>query len=53
MKLFEHEAKIILAKYGIPTPKGSLATSPAQARETAIKLKPPLVIKAQVLVAGR
>jgi succinyl-CoA synthetase beta subunit len=53
MKLFEHEAKIILAKYGIPTPKGSLATSPTQARETALKLKPPVVIKAQVLVAGR
>jgi succinyl-CoA synthetase beta subunit len=53
MKLFEHEAKTILAKHGIPTPRGGLATTAAQARETAAKLKPPLVVKAQVLVAGR
>lgn len=53
MKLFEHEAKTILTKYGIPTPRGSLATTAAQARDAASKLKLPLVIKAQVLVAGR
>lgn len=53
MKLFEYEAKNILAKYGIPTPQGGLATSISQAHETASKLKPPLVVKAQVLVAGR
>lgn len=53
MKLFEYEAKNILAKYTIPTPQGGLATSPAQAREVAAKIKPPLVVKAQVLVAGR
>jgi succinyl-CoA synthetase beta subunit len=53
MKLFEHEAKTILAKYGIPTPEGGLATDPAQALQVAARLKPPLVLKAQVLVAGR
>jgi len=53
MKLFEYEAKNILAKYGITTPQGGLATSKTQAREIASKLKPPLVVKAQVLVAGR
>jgi len=53
MKLFEYEAKNILAKYGIPTPKGELATSVSQACEIASKLKPPFVVKAQVLVAGR
>ena len=53
MKLFEYEAKNILAKYGIPIPAGGLATNVNQAREIATKLKPPLVIKAQVLVAGR
>ena len=53
MKLFEYEAKTILAKYGIPTPQGGLATSASQAREVASRLKPPVVIKAQVLVAGR
>lgn len=53
MKLFEYEAKTILAKYGIPTPQGGLATSPNQAREITSKMKPPFVVKAQVLVAGR
>jgi len=53
MKLFEYEAKSILAKYGIPTPIGGLATNVSQAREIAAKLKPPFAIKAQVLVAGR
>ncbi len=53
MKLFEYEAKTILAKYGIPTPMGGLAINVSQAREIATKLKPPFAIKAQVLVAGR
>ncbi len=53
MKLFEHEAKSILAKYGIPTPQGGLATNTSEAHKVAAKLKPPLVVKAQVLVAGR
>lgn len=53
VKLFEYEAKNILAKYGIPTPQGGLATTSSQAHEVASKLKPPFVIKAQVLVAGR
>jgi len=53
MKLFEYEAKNILARYGIPTPHGGLATNPSQAHEVVSKLKPPFVVKAQVLVAGR
>jgi len=53
LKLFEYEAKTILAKHGIPTPQGGLATNASRAREVAAKLKPPLVVKAQVLVAGR
>ena len=53
MKLFEYEAKSILARYGVPTPKGGLATNSKEAREIASKLKPPFAVKAQVLVAGR
>jgi succinyl-CoA synthetase beta subunit len=53
LKLFEYEAKAILTKYGIPTPQGGLATSASQAKEIAVKLKPPFAVKAQVLVAGR
>ena len=53
MKLFEYETKEIFSKYGIPTPLGELITSSKQARETAERIKGPVVIKAQVLVAGR
>jgi succinyl-CoA synthetase beta subunit len=53
MKLFEYEAKNILTKYGIPVPQGGLATSTGEAREVATRLKLPVVVKAQVLVAGR
>ena len=53
MKFFEYEAKNILAKYGVPVPKGGLATTPQQAEEIASKIKAPYVIKAQILVAGR
>jgi succinyl-CoA synthetase beta subunit len=53
LKLYEYEAKSILAKYGITTPRGGLAINSRQAREIADKLKMPVAIKAQVLVAGR
>ena len=53
MKLFEHEAKKILSRYGVPVPQGGLATTPEQAREIASRIKPPYVVKAQILVAGR
>jgi len=53
LKLFEYEAKQIFAKYGIPTPKGFLATTVTQARENAAKINAPVALKSQVLVAGR
>jgi succinyl-CoA synthetase beta subunit len=53
LKLFEYEAKEIFSKYGIPLPLGGLITSPKQARETAERIKGTIVVKAQVLVAGR
>ena len=53
MKLFEYEAKNILAKYGVPVPQGGLASDPSQARDVAARLKMPVAVKAQVLVAGR
>jgi succinyl-CoA synthetase beta subunit len=53
LKLYEYEAKTILSKYGINVPQGGHATSAMQAQEIASKLKPPVVVKAQVLVAGR
>jgi succinyl-CoA synthetase beta subunit len=53
LKLFEYEAKNILAKYGVPVPQGGLASDPHQSREVAARLKMPVAVKAQVLVAGR
>jgi succinyl-CoA synthetase beta subunit len=53
LKLFEYEAKNILEKYGIPIPRGGIATNPIQTQEVASKLELPVVVKAQVLVAGR
>jgi len=53
VKLFEHEAKTILAKCSIPVPLGGLATSPNQAKKIASQLQAPYTVKAQVLVAGR
>ena len=53
MKLFEHEAKAIFSKYEIPTPRGELVTSPEGALEVAARINAPVVVKAQVLVAGR
>ncbi len=53
MKLYEHEAKKIFAKYGIPIPKGEVATTSAKARQIAAELNVPVVVKSQILVAGR
>ena len=53
MKLFEHEAKAVLSKHGIPVPPGRLAVSLAQVREITQQLRAPFVIKSQVLVSGR
>ena len=53
LKLYEHEAKNILARYGLPVPKGALITSANRTTETAAKLKPPFAVKSQVLAAGR
>lgn len=53
MKIHEYQAKEILAKYGVPVPKGSVASTPAEAREIASQLGGPVVIKAQVYAGGR
>ena len=53
MKLYEYEAKNVLAQYGIPVPHGALITTANHARQTVAKLEPPFAVKSQVLVAGR
>ena len=53
MKLFEFEAKEILRKYGIATPRGSVASSPDQAETIAAQIGKPVAVKSQVQVSGR
>jgi len=53
LKLFEYEAKEIAQQYGVPVPKGLVASTPEEAKDAYLKLGQPSMIKAQVLVAGR
>ncbi len=53
MNLHEYQSKRIFAKYGIPIPKGEVAITPSQARDIAVRLGGPVVVKSQVLVGGR
>ncbi|MCD6290224.1 MAG: ADP-forming succinate--CoA ligase subunit beta [Anaerolineae bacterium] len=53
MKLHEYQSKRIFAQYGVPIPRGEVATTPAEARDIAVRLGTRVVVKAQVLVGGR
>lgn len=53
MKIFEYEAKRIASQLGLPVPRGSVVFNAQGAREVAQQLACPVVVKAQVLVAGR
>src|SRR4030043_277553 len=53
MKLHEYQSKQIFSRYGIPIPKGRVATTAEEARNIAIELGDCVVIKSQVLVGGR
>lgn len=53
MRLHEYQAKQILSQYGIPVPRGRVATSMDEVREAAEQLGARVVLKAQVLTSGR
>lgn len=53
MKLHEYQSKRIFAQYGVPIPRGDVASTPEQARQIAARLGKRVVIKSQVLVGGR
>jgi len=53
VKLHEYQSKHLFAKYGIPIPRGEIATTPEDARRIARDLGRRVVIKSQVLVGGR
>jgi succinyl-CoA synthetase beta subunit len=49
----EWQGKVLLAKAGIPVPKGVMVESPEKAREAAAGIGKPVMVKAQVRVGGR
>jgi succinyl-CoA synthetase beta subunit len=53
MKIHEHQAKQILARYRVPVPRGEVASTPAEARAAAGRIGGRVVVKAQVHVGGR
>ncbi len=53
MKIHEYQAKEILARYGVPVPRGGVAATPKEAKEVASQLGGKVVIKAQVYAGGR
>ena len=54
MNIHEYQAKQIFAKYGVPTPKGIIANTPAQAMTNAQELGGSVwVVKAQIHAGGR
>src|SRR5579883_1991636 len=53
MKIHEYQAKALLAQFGVPVPKGRVATTPAEARQIAAELGGKVVVKAQIHAGGR
>jgi len=54
MNVHEYQAKQVLAEFGVPVPRGQLATSSSEARQAADSLGGKLwVVKAQIHAGGR
>jgi succinyl-CoA synthetase beta subunit len=53
LNLFEYETKQEFSKHKISIPKGALITESTQTAQAIANLKPPYLVKAQVLVGGR
>jgi succinyl-CoA synthetase beta subunit len=53
MKIHEYQAKQILAEFGVPVPKGRVASTPEEAKKIAEELGGRVVVKAQIHAGGR
>jgi succinyl-CoA synthetase beta subunit len=54
MKIHEYQAKAILARYGVPVPRGEVAFSGQEVNDIARRLgSPVVVVKAQIHAGGR
>ncbi len=53
MKIHEYQAKSILSRFGVPVPRGEVASTPEEASAIAKKLGGTVVVKAQIHAGGR
>ena len=53
MNIHEHQAKELLAKYGVAVPRGEVAETAEEAERVASELGGPVVVKAQIHAGGR
>ena len=53
MKIHEYQAKSLLARFGVPVPRGEVVFTPAEARAAAERLGGRVVVKAQIHAGGR
>jgi len=53
MKIHEYQAKSLLARYGVPVPRGDMAGTPEDARRIAEEIGGRVVVKAQIHGGGR
>jgi len=54
MKIHEYQAKSVLAKYGVPVPRGEVAFNPSEVPDIAKRLGTAVVVvKAQIHAGGR
>ncbi len=53
MKIHEYQGKAILAKYGVPVPRGDVAFNAEEGVKIAQQLGLPVVVKAQIHAGGR
>jgi succinyl-CoA synthetase beta subunit len=53
MKVHEYQAKEIVRRYGVPTPRGIVIDTPEEARQAAKDLGGRVVVKAQIHAGGR
>jgi succinyl-CoA synthetase beta subunit len=53
MKIHEYQAKALLARYGVPVPRGEVALSVQEAGAAASRIGGSVVVKAQIHAGGR
>ena len=53
MNIHEYQAKELFEKFGVPTPRGKVASTAAEAKAAAVEIGSDIVVKAQVHAGGR